>query len=138
MISGHNSLLSNINTSISNVKNIENDEANKLNNINDIITNFVPDQYPGDISDSNTRDGSENNPYIINSIEDLVFFSYDVNSGNSYEGKCIELGRNLDFNNLNSYVNPNRTDYEKYGYSGSLKDLLLENRIWMYWSYGNF
>lgn len=128
MISGSDGLISNINNAISNVKNIENQEMNELNNIQNYITSELSiDEYPGDISDNNTRDGSDNNPYIINSIEDLIFFSYDVNNGNSYEGKTIELGRNLDFNDSKSYVNPDRTDYNKYGYYGNLKNFIFEN-----------
>ena len=64
------------------------------------------------------------NEYTINSIEDLVFFSYDVRNGNTYEGKTVKLGQNLDFNSSKSYVDSHRTDYEKYGYSGELKDAL--------------
>ena len=46
--------------------------------------------------------------YTINSIEDLVAFSYNVNTGaETYEGKTIKLGRNLFFNGLyDSYANP--------------------------------
>ena len=128
MISGENGLISNINSAISNVKEIENQEINELNKISDSIieqtdikVNPILDEYPGDISDNNTRDGSTDNPYIINSIEDLVYFSYDVNQGNSYQGKKVKLGTNLDFNYSKSYVNPNRTDYEKYGYSRKVK-----------------
>ena len=43
--------------------------------------------------------------YTINCIEDLVAFSYNVNSGTeSYEGKTVTLGRNLDFEDDVSYV----------------------------------
>ena len=50
----------------------------------------------------------DGNNYTINSIEDLVAFSYNVNTGTeTYEGKTIKLGRNLFFNGLyDSYVNP--------------------------------
>ena len=45
------------------------------------------------------------NTYTINSIEDLVAFSYNVNSGTElYEGKIVTLGRDLDFQNDKSYV----------------------------------
>ena len=63
---------------------------------------------------------------VINSIEDLVFFSYDVtNNGNTYEGKTVKLGLSLDFNSNKSYVDPNSTDYIKYGYNGPLKQSLV-------------
>ena len=55
----------------------------------------------------------DGNNYTINSIEDLVAFSYNVNTGvETYEGKTIKLGRNLFFNGMyDSYANPD-TKYE--------------------------
>ena len=43
----------------------------------------------------------------INYIEDLVDLSNAVNLGNTYEGKTIKLMRTLDFNEDDSYRNPN-------------------------------
>ena len=53
-------------------------------------------------------DGTESNPYKIQSIEDLVAFSYNVNSGtNTYKDKTVALQRNLHFDgSYNSYANP--------------------------------
>ena len=42
--------------------------------------------------------GSSTDPFIIMSIEDLVYFSQSVNNGNSYSGKYVVLGKTLDFN----------------------------------------
>ncbi len=42
----------------------------------------------------------------INSIEDLVEFSNDVNNGNNYSGITVRLMRSLDFNDASSYRNP--------------------------------
>ena len=67
----------------------------------------VMDEYPGDITDNGTRDGTESNPYMVNSLEDLVAFGEMVDMGETYEGKTIKLGYNLDFNSDNSYINPN-------------------------------
>ena len=49
------------------------------------------------------------NTWQINSIEDLVALSYEVNSGaNSYDGKTVELGRDLWFTGeFDSYNNEN-------------------------------
>ena len=80
----------------------------------------VNDDNPGELE----GDGTEETPYTINSIEDLVYFSYDVTNGNNYEGKTVKLGANLDFDSNKSYINAHRTDYEKYGYGGDLKKLL--------------
>ena len=49
--------------------------------------------------------------YTSNKIEDLIFFSYDVRNGNTYIGKTVKLGTNLDFSSSKSYVDAFRTDY---------------------------
>ena len=77
----------------------------------------VTDTAPGVLEENGTE-------YTINSIEDLVFFAYDVTNGNNYEGKTVKLGINLDFNSTKSYVDQFRTDYGEYGYDGELKTLL--------------
>ena len=85
----------------------------------DIVIVPVDDDNPGELE----QEGADT--FVINSIEDLVFFSYDVTiNGTTYEGKTVKLGTNLDFNSDKSYVNPNRTDFGKYGYNGSLKQAL--------------
>ena len=78
----------------------------------------VDDENPGQLEQENDT------TFVINSIEDLVFFSYDVTNGNTYEGKTVKLGTNLDFSSDKSYVDPNRTDFDKYGYEGKLKESL--------------
>lgn len=62
------------------------------------------DNTPGVLS----GEGTEKSPYLIESIEDLVAFSNNVNSGNSYEGKYINLNRNLDFQDKNSYCDADK------------------------------
>ena len=76
----------------------------------------VDDENPGQLEQENDT------TFVINSIEDLVFFSYDVTNGNTYEGKTVKLGTNLDFSSDKSYVDPNRENY--YGYSEKLKEAL--------------
>ncbi len=91
--------------------------------LNGVNVEQVTDTNPGELEVSEL----ENDTYIINSIEDLVFFAYDVTNGNKYEGKTVKLGLNLDFNSTKSYVEPFRTDYAEYGYNGELKTLLTTN-----------
>jgi len=80
----------------------------------------VTDANPGKLEGT----GTQADPYMVNSMEDFVFFSYDVNSGNTYEGKYVKLEYDLDFNSTKSYVEAFRTDYSKYGYNGELKTAL--------------
>lgn len=45
-------------------------------------------------------DGSENKPYVITNIDQLKVFADAVNKGNSYAGKYVVLGANLDLANV--------------------------------------
>ena len=54
--------------------------------------------------------GTEAAPYLIESIEDLVQFSKDVESGEDFSGQVVKLAQDLDFNNPDSYINPHRKD----------------------------
>ena len=85
-----------------------------------ITVEKVTDTNPGVLE----VDSANENILTINSIEDLVFFAYNVSSGNKYIDKTVKLGLSLDFNSTKSYVDAYRTDYEKYGYSGQLKTAL--------------
>ena len=99
-----------------------------LDSAEDIINKYatgieieqVTDENPGVLEGS----GTDDEPYTINSIEDLVVFASNVSEGNTYEGETVKLGVSLDFNSNKSYVEPYRTNYEQYGYAGELKTLL--------------
>ena len=70
--------------------------------------------YAGDITKNGNCDGTENNPFQINCIEDLVAFSQNVTNGNNYEGRYIILMRNLDFNSIFSYNDPATKEYDTF------------------------
>ena len=107
----------------------EQNEQSEMDEAVDFIDNYVTGINIEQVTDENPGvleiDEQNIDTYIINSIEDLVFFSYDVTTnGITYEGKTVKLGTNLNFSSNKSYVNPNSTDYEKYGYSGPIKQAL--------------
>ncbi len=90
----------------------------------EINVNKVKDEHPAFLSGT----GSEEDPFLIESIEDLVFFSYQVREGiENYEGKYVELATDLNFSSSNSYVDPNCEDYSKYGYTGKIKEEIDKN-----------
>lgn len=128
MLTGENGILKRASEASEVSKTAEKEEKTILSNYEDFINEHttgkiveqVTDKKPGVLEGI----GTEDNPYVINSIEDLVFFAYDVTNGNNYEGKTVTLGVSLDFNSSKSYVDPFRTDYGKYGYDGELKTLL--------------
>lgn len=74
----------------------------------------------------NTNIEASNADRYINSIEDLVRFSNDVNSGISFKGMTIELTRTLDFNENSSYSNPNDTSFGDYNGDGNLDGIKAE------------
>ena len=106
----------------------EKEEKEKLGDMEDTINEYVTGITVEQVKDENPgvleTDETDANTYIINSIEDLVFFASDVRNGNTYDGKTVKLGLSLDFNSNKSYVDPLRTDYGEYGYDGELKTLL--------------
>ena len=124
MLTGENGILTQAQRAKTETENAAKQEEEDLAKLEAIINGQevpiiqVDDENPGQLEQENDT------TFVINSIEDLVFFSYDVTNGNTYEGKIVKLGTNLDFNSDKSYVNPNRTDFEQYGYSGSLKQAL--------------
>ena len=90
------------------------------------ISEAIQDPIAGDITDNGTRTGSEYNPYLIASIEDLVSFSKSVNEGNTYQGKYVELSFDLDFKNSKSYKNANSTEFGDLNGDGTIKGILEE------------
>ena len=108
----------------------EENEQKEMDKMAELIDNYadginikqVTDKNPGKLE----IDEQNIDTYIINSIEDLIFLAYDVKQGNYYEGKTIKLGLSLDFNSNKSYVDAYRTDYDEFGYTGKLKEVLAE------------
>ena len=90
---------------------------------------IIEDKNPGDITtgkDGETLDGSEEHPYEIWCIEDLVTFSNIVNgegirlengnpieitTANSFSGKYVVLKTTLNFKSKLSYQNSERIDF---------------------------
>ena len=68
----------------------------------------------------------ENLKCEINYIEDLVDFSKQVNSGYTFNGKIVELKRDLDFKNVNSYRNAYDTSYGDINEDGTIKTIKEE------------
>lgn len=130
MLTGENGILNraseaNEKTSIS-----QKQERLELSNMEEIINDNINGTNVEKVTDGapGTLEKESDDVYVINSIEDLVFFSYDVRNGNTYNGKNVRLGIDLDFNSNKSYVEAFRMDYGKYGYNGELKTLLTEEQ----------
>ena len=130
MLTGENGILNKATIAKEKTEEAKKDEKTNLDETEDLINEYVSgieveqvtDENPGVLEGS----GTETDPYIINSIEDLVFFANDVKDGNTYAEKYVNLGLTLDFNSTKSYVDAYRTNYGQYGYEGELKTLLTE------------
>ena len=128
MLTGQNGILNRATEAKEKTELSQKQEEINLKNMEDIINESLSNTVVEKVTDKNPgvleNDISDSDIYIINSIEDLIFFSYDVRNGNTYIGKTVKLGTNLDFSSSKSYVNAFRTDYGMYGYNGELKTLL--------------
>ena len=74
-------------------------------------------------------EGTEQNPYKIYKIEDLVEFSNRTNKNTgaeSFEGKYIELMNTVDFNNVTTYENAERTDFGDLNGDGQIDTIKTE------------
>ena len=103
------------------------EEQKKLSDLDKILDDSLgPPKADDDTPGSLDGDGTEDSPYRISSIEDLVTFSNEVNSGNSYSGKVLVLNNNLDFTSNSSYVNPNTTEFGDINEDSTVSPLKVE------------
>ena len=127
-LSGDNGILRNVAKAKEETEQAESEEKEKIGDMEDTINEYVTGIKVEQVTDENPGvlegTGTDDNPYTINSIEDLVVFAYNVREGNTYEAQTVKLGTSLDFNSSKSYIEPFRTDYGEYGYDGELKTLL--------------
>lgn len=86
---------------------------------------IVTDNQAGDITKGNTLDGTKENPYKINCIEDLVDFS-NKSQTNNFLGKEIIMTRNLDFQSELSYEDYQTTKYGDINNDGKISELMEE------------
>ena len=68
-------------------------------------TPLTQDTTPGTFAGS----GTSGSPYQVESIEDLVALTNNVEGGTTYSGKYFELTTDLNFESNNSYVDPTDT-----------------------------
>ena len=128
MLTGQNGILNRAQEAKNKTEQAEKEEKEKLGDMEDILNEYTTGISVEQVTDQNLGllegSGTDTDPYVINSIEDLVVFASNVTNGNTYEGQTVKLGLSLDFNSNKSYVEPLRTDYAEYGYDGELKTLL--------------
>lgn len=70
--------------------------------------------------------GTENEPYLIQSIEDLVELSNAVNSGITYNENYFSLTKTLDFNDSTSYEDSSTKRYGDINNNGIIEEVIIE------------
>ena len=65
------------------------------------------------LKNAEEADGSESNPYVIANIDQLKAFADEVNKGNSYAGKYVVLGANLDLSEIAIWAPIGNSDHGK-------------------------
>ena len=65
------------------------------------------------LKNAEEADGSESNPYVIANIDQLKAFADAVNEGNSYAGKYVVLGANLDLAEIAIWAPIGNSDHGK-------------------------
>ena len=100
-----------------------------------VIEQEIKDENPGVICGNGTEeDYDKQEECHIKSVEDLVAFSYLVNSGKTFEGKTVYLDKDLDITNYakeKSYVDPDKKvlyDINGDGEKTSLKDEMTTDK----------
>lgn len=112
------------------VKFIETDRYYQVDgdgNVTDPIEVIV-DQNPGDIKvgiNGETLKGTEESPYEIWCIEDLVSYSKTMSEGNTMCNSYVTLCRDLNFKSKLSYTNCDTTEYDTF-LSGDGSTKLIE------------
>lgn len=117
MLFGEDGLIKRAQNAVAKWEEAAQNEQEALNSIDDDWN--CEDENPGVLEGG----GQANDPYTINSIEDLVTFLLQISTGNkNYEEEYVQLGRNLNFSSVNSYVDPYRTDFGEFGELSGLGD----------------
>lgn len=95
---------------------------------------LVTDDNAGDISKGGQMDGTENKPFQINCIEDLVAFSIMSNGGNvelniesnNFSGQYVDLMKTLDFESIFSYNDYTTKEFGDLNKNGIIESIMDE------------
>lgn len=90
------------------------------NSLDNFLEEKIKDTTPDDIAKE------DENTYLIQSIEDLVILSNNVNAGETYSGKTFKIVSNLNFNSRNSYIDATTTRFGDINGNGITEELLTE------------
>lgn len=101
-------------------------QAIELHDLKEVYESSMEEAYIERTSGFLTGNGSEEQPFGLYTIEDLVKLSNQTNSGNNFNGKFIKLTKTLDFLDDSCYENAYRTDYGDLNGNGQVEELKTE------------
>ena len=123
---GDNGLFKMTRQAVNRYKTAQGDEEEAMQDLSDEIYGLIgkgkDDETPGEMA----GEGTEESPFLIQSIEDLVAFSNKVNSGTTYENQVVKLAVNLDFQSEDSYVDYKTTAYGDINGTNGAEELKTE------------
>ena len=127
MLTGENGILTQAKKAKEETEKAAEEEERQLSELESIITEEAPkvtDDTPGELAGG----GTEENPYKIESVEDLVEFIKEINDGNgeNFVDEHVELVITLDLASENSYNDPSSTIFGDYNGDGQTKGLYEE------------
>ena len=92
----------------------------------DLVEYFVVGKEEGENTNQNTNNNQSTEPIKIQKIEDLVQLSVDSQNRQNFSGKEIVLENTLDFQNDESYNNPQDTSFGDINGNGIVEGLKTE------------
>ena len=125
MLTGENGILTQAKKAKADTENAAKEEEKMLSEIESEMTGEAPkvfDETPGILD----GEGTEEEPFKIESVEDLVTFINTINDGDDFGEQVIELVYTLDITSTNSYVDSNTTAFGDYNGDSTTKGLYDE------------
>ncbi len=126
LVTGENGLFKMAQQSVEKYQTAQSEEESTMQELADelhgIIGKGKDDKTPGEMS----GEGTEDKPFLIESIEDLIEFSNKVNGGTTYENQIVKLAVNLDFQSEDSYVDYKTTSFGDINGENGAEELKTE------------
>ena len=137
MLNGEDGILNRAVQSSKRYKESADAEGNEMEEINVFMNEYNLKEWSGDVADSFEEGrGTLEDPYVILTPEQLAFFASQVNNGDTFEGKYIELRNSINLSNrewnpIGDFIS--ETDYKEFkgifeGNNGYIYNLKCSNK----------
>lgn len=99
ILGGEDGLISKAETAVNKFEQARKDEEQQLKEVEAIMVGITTPWNGRAATAFASGEGTEESPYIISSGEELAYFAEQVNSGNKFTGKYIEIAESINLNN---------------------------------------